>query len=190
MLMTEQGKELIRKVEKIFGFVPNMFRMLAECCPIAGRVLVSGGEILKEGSFTRRERQAVKLVISVMNGSEYCCSLSSTAGEKAGLHENEVKTILSGNIPGDNRLNGLVTAAKMIQRQRGRLTPNDLKMLQEKGVSRGDIFEIIAIISLTTLSNFINHANLTDLDEQYQPVEKKYQISTHCREQSAERVIQ
>ena len=50
---------------------------------------------------------------------------------------------------------------------RGLLAPGDLTSLEAEGVDRSQLYEVVALIALKTLSNYVNHIAHTPVDEAF-----------------------
>lgn len=158
--------QVLEQVKQKFGFVPNVLAEMAKS-PAALQVYVGGGAALANASLTPKEQQAVQLAVSTANKCEYCQAAHSMGGKMAGIDAADLEAIKSGGLPADARLKAVVSAARLVHEKQGWLDANDLSQLESQGISRAQLYEVIAIMGLKLISNYVNHIAHTELDEQF-----------------------
>ncbi|MCH8124237.1 MAG: carboxymuconolactone decarboxylase family protein, partial [Bacteroidetes bacterium] len=79
----------------------------------------------------------------------------------------EIEAITAGDLPSDSRLRSLITVARRILEKRGWLSADDLAEFEAQDIDRGQIYEIVALIGIKTISNFVNHIADTEIDPQF-----------------------
>jgi alkylhydroperoxidase family enzyme len=82
----------------------------------------------------------------------------------AGVSPADIEAIQKGALPDDSRLRSVVHAAWLVLDMRGSLGQNELSGLETEGIDRAQLYEIVAIIGLKTISNYINHIAHTPID--------------------------
>ncbi|NBB85419.1 MAG: carboxymuconolactone decarboxylase family protein [Bacteroidetes bacterium] len=167
---TANGKatDVRQQAKQAFGFVPNLIDEMAAHNPaVAETYLASNGAIEAGGLLSPAEQQVVILAISGYNDCHYCTKAHAAAGKGAGLDEGTIRTLVEGGLPTDDRQRALVRATKRVLGKRGWLGDADLSELETKGVSRGELYEIITLIGIKTMSNYINHIAQTEVDPQF-----------------------
>ena len=157
--------EVLAAAKKKFGFVPNLIKEMVKS-PAAAQVYMKGQEVMTEAFLTNQEQQVIQLAISTINNCHYCTKAHSALCKLAGTPQEEIEAIQSGSLPQDERLKALVSATRLIHEKKGWLSEEDLQSLDSLGIDRVQIYEIIALIGLKTLSNYINHIAHTELDPQ------------------------
>ncbi|HJN14200.1 MAG TPA: carboxymuconolactone decarboxylase family protein [Armatimonadota bacterium] len=159
--------EVMAEIEAALGFVPNFFRAMAQS-PAATRLYLAGLDIMQHSSLSEKESQAVQLAISAYNECHYCGPAHAKAAEMAGITPDDIMALRAGDELGDPDLIDIVGATRVILDKRGWLDEEDLRDLAQSGIYRETIFDIIAFISLKTISNYINHVEGTPLDARFQ----------------------
>lgn len=162
-----QAAETLAQVERAYGFVPNVLRELSTS-PAALQVYVAGQHALAQGTLSPGEQQAVQIAVAVFNQCPYCQTAHSWVGKKAGLSAEDIEAIKTGKTPQDTAIATIVEATRTILDRRGWLGMEDLRRLEQQGVSRAKLYEVIAFIGLKTISNYVNHIAHTPLDELFQ----------------------
>lgn len=156
-------QEIFDAVAKRYGFVPNLIREMSRN-PAVARVYLGGQDALADGVLSGPEKQALQLAISVFNECEYCRAAHSTGSRMAGLGEADVDAIERGELPQSPRLRTLVSAAWQLLEAKGFLTADQLKALEAEGVDRAQLYEVVALVGLKTISNYVNHIAHTPID--------------------------
>jgi len=153
-------------VKKKFGFVPNLIREMSRN-PAVARVYLDGQAAIGSGVLSHREQQVIQLAISVYNECDYCRAAHGLGSRRARAAPADIEAIQKGTLPEDPRLRSLVSATWQVLDVRGALTSQDLRALEAEGVDRAQLYEIVAIIGLKTVSNYINHIAHTPIDEAF-----------------------
>ncbi len=159
-----QRDMIFATVQKKFGFVPNLVRELAESPAVAQAYLSAADALANGSSLTAREQQAVQITVAAFNSCHYCTAVHGTLGMKGGLTKEDVSAILSGALPADGRLRLIVETTREILSRRGWLPQPDVTQLAERGLTRAQVFEIIAFVGIKTITNYINHIAQTPVD--------------------------
>lgn len=163
MAQVDAAEEVFAGVEKRFGFVPNVIREMAKS-PAVARVYLGGQEALAAASLSPREQQAVQLAISAYNGCDYCRAAHGMGARMAGVAPEDVQAIERGGLPQEPRLRSLVSTTLLILEKRGGLREAEIRGIESQGLDRAQIYEVIALIGLKTISNYVNHIAHTELD--------------------------
>jgi len=165
--LTQKQEEIRNQVKEAFGFVPNVIETMIEHNPTVAEFYLTGSGMLGNGTFNEKEHQAVIIAASTFNDCNYCTTAHSALGKQAGISDDDLKAIADQNTPSDERLAALTKATWTIQEKRGWLEESDIQELDQLGVGTTEIYEIIAIIGLKTISNYVNHINKTEIDPQF-----------------------
>ncbi len=162
-----QAREVLDQVENAYGFVPNVYREIAEHSPAVAEIYLKANERFEGASLTPQETQAVILAVSAYNDCHYCTKAHRAVGKMAGLPEDEIDALIAGGLPKDARLRTLTVATRRLMGKRGWLSDDDLAEFKALGLDRGPIYEIIALIGIKTITNYINHIAHTEVDPQF-----------------------
>jgi AhpD family alkylhydroperoxidase len=157
---------IFEEVKKKFGFVPNLIREMSRN-PAVARVYLEGQAAIAGGVLSPREQQVIQLAVSVYNECHYCRAAHRLGSRMAGVAPGDIEAIQKGALPEDARLRSLVSGTWQVLDVRGSLTPPDLRALEAEGIDRAQLYEIVAIIGLKTVSNYINHIAHTPIDEAF-----------------------
>lgn len=168
MPATAETRSVFEAIVKKYGFLPNLLKEFGETAPAVLELYLAGSRAMEKSSLNNKERNAVMLAVSAANGCRYCTAVHSTMLQAAGLSLEDIKNINQGAAPRDERLAAIVGATKQILQLRGWLKKPELTELEAKGVNKTLVYEIIALIGLKTITNYVNHINGTEIDSQFQ----------------------
>ena len=159
--------EVFDVVRRKYGFVPNLIREMSKS-PAVAKVYLGGQQALAEGRLSPRDREAVQLAVSVYNECPYCRAAHRMGAGANGIAPADVAAIERGDRPDDPRVRALVAATWEMLDVRGWLKAADLARLEAEGIDRAQTYEIVALIGLKTISNYVNHIAHTPIDEELQ----------------------
>ncbi|MDE1975701.1 MAG: carboxymuconolactone decarboxylase family protein [Elusimicrobia bacterium] len=165
--LQDNPEAVLDGIKKKLGFVPNIYKEMIKS-PAAFEVYVGGTQALeRRGILKPVERQAAMLAVSASNKCDYCASAHSLLAKASGMAEEDTAAVRSGGEPRDARLGALVRAVRLILDKRGFLDEENLRRLEKDGIARPQLYELIAIVGLKTISNYLNHINHTEIDPQF-----------------------
>lgn len=148
--------EFDHRANDLFGFVPTLFDELVRS-PAVANAYLSGLEALQDGVLTDAERNIIMLAVSAANDSTYCVEVHRSLAQQEHAEAEDLDLITMQQMPNDMRLQALTQTAWRILDKRGRLDMDDLEYLGSYGIEHRQIYEVIAIIGLKTLANYIQH---------------------------------
>lgn len=162
----KESRRALKQIENKYGFVPNYFGVLSES-PVALRAYVGVSNALQDSVLSPIERQVVALTISVTTDCAYCVADHSTLAEMAGMPDHILKELRQQKPLSDKRLNALRGLVLSILYHRGWVPKEDLEHYARVGYSERHILEIISVLALKIMSNYVNHIAKTPLDVQF-----------------------
>ena len=160
------AEEVLRAVEEEFGFRPNLIEEMVRA-PAAAQVYLGGQGAMEDASLTGAEQQAVQLTVAAFNHCHYCTAAHEGLAKQAGVAPSDAEAILEGGLPQEQRLRTLVKATRLVLEKHGWLDDDDLEELETAGVDRAQLYEIVALVGLKTISNYVNHIAGTEVDPQF-----------------------
>ncbi len=166
MTTVSSVEKALGQVERALGFVPNLFKEMS-ASPATLKVYLGGQEALRGGTLSASEQQAVQLAVSSANDCHYCQAAHGWLGRKVGLSPEEVTAIRKGGLPAAVELAPVVRATRLLLEKKGWLTAGDLVALEQEGITKAKVYEIVAFIGLKSISNYINHIAHTPIDHEF-----------------------
>jgi AhpD family alkylhydroperoxidase len=147
-------------LEKALGMVPNLYATMAYSENALPRYLAFQGA---KTSLTNKEKEAVNLVVSEVNGCKYCQSAHTVLGKMNGFSESDTLDIRSGESK-NPKLNALVCLAKEITETKGRVSEATLKDFYEAGYNDGSLVDLIMQISDKIAMNYLHNLTQVKID--------------------------
>ena len=162
----EASKPILDNVQLGFGFIPNLIRVMAESPATAGAYTALMDEFEKT-AFNTIEKQVILLAVSKENECGYCLAAHGKTAAMKGVAPAVVAAIGAGVPLADDRLQLLVTLVRSIVGSRGWPEPALVEKFHALGYTQQHYLEIILAVAMKTLSNYVNHAAETPLDEAF-----------------------
>jgi AhpD family alkylhydroperoxidase len=144
-------------LQKAIGMVPNLYATMAWSGNGLSKYLAYQGA---KTSLTNKEKEAVNLVVSQINGCIYCQSAHTVLGKMNGFSEEEILKLRAGHST-DQKLDGLVTLAKDITEHKGHVSGTRLDAFFAAGYDKGNLVDLILQISDKIAMNYLH--NLTEI---------------------------
>ena len=166
----EGSRNLLTQVKGKFGFVPNLFGVLAHA-PAALNAYMSLSDLFSGSSLSPVEQQVVLLTVSFENGCDYCMAAHSTGSRMAGIPAEVLSALRSGAPLPDVKLEALHEFTRKMVQLRGRIGEADLRSFTSAGYGERHVLEVIVGLAMKTISNYTNHVAGTPLDLAFQPQE-------------------
>ncbi len=166
MTVKDAAADVFEAVTAKFGFVPNLIREMARS-PAVARVYLGGQQAMASASLSAPEQQIVQLAVAVYNECPYCRAAHRGGCRQAGVAQADIELVEKGSLPEDRRLRSVVSATWQVLDTRGWLGPSDLASLEAEGIDRAQLYEVVALVGLKTISNYVNHIAHTPIDSQF-----------------------
>ena len=158
---SKQTQNLLVGIKKGLGFIPNMFGYMAEAPTTIEAYLELNGLVAKT-SLTTAQQQIALLAVSVENGCDFCVIAHRAIGKMKNVDTQTLNQITLNNEVVDVKDRALVKFAQSVTRNRGRQPEAEVLAFLDAGFTKQQIFEVILIVSIKTLSNYINHLTLPE----------------------------
>jgi uncharacterized peroxidase-related enzyme len=156
------SKPTLDAFTKNLGFTPNMLATFAQS-PIAFNAWATFRGSLNK-ALDLKTRELISLVVSEVNGCNYCLAVHSFAADKAKLPADEIILARKGHAT-DPKRDAVVQFARKVIDARGQVSDADLKAVRDAGYTDANIIEIVALVAVYSLTNFFN--NVFDPEKDY-----------------------
>lgn len=162
----ETSRATLEATAKKYGFLPNLFGVLAES-PAAVQAYAAINKALEQSALTPVEQQVVALTVSARNGCAYCVGAHSTVAQMVRMPEGVLAALREQRPLPDKKLDALRALVISITLHRGWVSAVDLERFAAAGYTRQHVLDVITLLALKTLSNYVNHIAQTPLDPQF-----------------------
>lgn len=151
-----EGKALLKKIQQGYGFVPNLFAYMAEA-PATIEAYLALNELVAKSSFTPAQQQIALLAASVENGCEFCITAHRAMGKMHESNQQTLDDLYSSSAINDVSDRALTSYVRKVVKQRGLMSSEDIQTFIDAGFNKQQVLEVVLIVSIKTLSNYINH---------------------------------
>lgn len=155
--VSADNQKLFDNLTQALGFVPNLYATFAHSDNGLAKYLAFENA---KTSLTNKEKEAVNLVVSEVNGCLYCQSAHTVVGKLNGFSEEEILNLRSGQ-SSDSKLAALVALAEDITENRGHASAKNLDAFFKAGYDNGSLVDLILQIGDKVISNYLH--NLTEI---------------------------
>ena len=141
--VSENNQAIFDHFKKVLGMVPNLYATMAYSENGLGNyVALQNGK----SSLRGKEREAINLVVSQVNGCVYCLSAHTVLGKMNGFTDEQVIDIRKGSAPFDAKLDALVKLVKSITENKGHADSILVDNFFAAGYNEGNLVDAIIII--------------------------------------------
>jgi len=166
--LTPESQELLEPFNKRLGKIPNLYSTIGYS-PNALKAMLQFEENLNHSIFSAKEREAVYLVVSQVNGCEYCLAAHSILAAKRGYKPDEILNLRRG-LALDAKLQAALQLAKAIAENKGNVQDSFKDAFFDAGFNEGALMELIALVTIRTFTNYVYVMTKIPID--YPTVEK------------------
>ncbi len=159
--VTEGNQAIFDQLQGALGFVPNLYAYYAKNENSLGAYLSFAN---RKSTLSKKTKEAINLVVSEVNGCDYCLSAHTVLGKMNGFSDDEILEIRSGSASFDARLDGLVRFAKEVASHNGQISESSRTDFFESGWSEADLVEVVVSIGEKTISNYLHNITQIDID--------------------------
>jgi len=149
--VTGANDNLFAHMERVIGFVPNIYAVFAHSARALPALMCLEG---MPSVFNEKEKTAVSLVVSQVNGCRYSLSAHTQLAIELGLTELDIMEIRSGFSTLSSRIDALVKLAQSIAVNRGWPGPGLIADFFREGYSKAALMEMIVLIGASTITNY------------------------------------
>lgn len=158
----EATKPTLDGIQKALGFVPNIFRLVANSPSVLAGFTSFQNALSKTLDVKTRER--IALAVAEVNGCGYCLSVHTYLGLNLAKIRPEEIALNRKGASADAKANAAVSFAAKVAEARGHVSNADIAAVRAAGFSDAQIVEIVAVVAENTFTNYLNEVARTDID--------------------------
>ena len=155
--VTPANQAIFDTLHKALGFVPNLYAAIAYSENGLGKYLAYQNA---KTTLSNKEKEAVNLVVSQVNGCVYCQSAHTVLGKMNGFSDDQLLDIRRGR-SANAKLNALIQLAASITKTRGNADAQLVDNFYAQGYTNENLVDLILQISDKTAMNYLH--NLTKI---------------------------
>ena len=150
-------------VQKSWGLVPNLHRVLAES-PAALEAYAALWGIAEKTGFTPQERNLVYIAIIYENECTYCMAGHTNLSRVAKVEPEVISAVREGRPIADSKLEALRQFAAKVTRSRGVVSEADVSAFKAVGYDNRAMLDVLVLAATKLISNYTNHVAETPND--------------------------
>ena len=155
------NQALFDQLKKGLGMVPNLYATLALSEHALGNYLALQNA---KSSITGKAREVVNLIVSQVNGCQYCLAAHTVIGGLVGLKPEQIIEIRRGGASFDAKLDALARLVKNIASERGHADPARVQAFFEAGWTPENLVDVIVVIGDKTVTNYLHATTQVPVD--------------------------
>jgi uncharacterized peroxidase-related enzyme len=155
--------ETLDRVQKSWGLVPNLHRVLAES-PAALEAYATLWSIAEKTALTPQERNFAYIAIIYENECTYCMAGHTNLSRMAKVEPEAITAVREGRPIADPKLEALRQFAAKVTRKRGVVSEADVSAFKAAGYDNRAMLDVLVLAATKLISNYTNHLAQTPLD--------------------------
>lgn len=157
------ARSSLQAVQKQFGVVPNLFRVIANS-PAALDGYLGLNAALAKGALDAKTRERIALAVAELNGCHYCLSAHTALAKSIAKLDDAEITANRNGASNDPKADAAVRFAVKIVLTHGHVSDADVSDVRLAGFDDAQLIEIVVHVALNTLTNYVNSAAGTAID--------------------------
>jgi alkylhydroperoxidase family enzyme len=149
----EGSKAPLKKLNEIFGMVPNVAGMIGNS-PVLANLFVPFFLGVHGGSLTEAEIQALLLTNAVTNNQPWAVAFHSHLALEAGLAPADVEAIRERRLPQEPRYAALSAYARALIERRGHVGDDTVEAFVAAGFRPDQALEVVGVSAASTITNY------------------------------------
>lgn len=163
------NQAIFDNLKKALGFVPNLYATIAHSENGLARFLAYQNA---KTTLSGKEKEAVNLIVSQVNGCLYCQSAHLVLGKMNGFTDEQLVDIRKGKSE-DAKLNSLVRLAADITKNRGNADNENVEAFFSSGFTKENLVDLVLQVSDKTAMNYLHNLTKIPVDFPEAPALKK-----------------
>ncbi|MEO1023410.1 MAG: carboxymuconolactone decarboxylase family protein [Bacteroidota bacterium] len=159
--VNENNQQIFDNLEKMVGFVPNLYATYAYNDTALGDYLALQN---RKSTLKAKEREIINLVVSEINQCYYCLSAHTAIGKMNGFSDEQILEIRAANISFDAKFDALAKFVQNAVINRSKPSPEVTENLFAEGYTEANLVDIIMVIGDKMISNFIHGTTQVPID--------------------------
>jgi uncharacterized peroxidase-related enzyme len=156
-----QNQAIFDQLKGKLGMVPNLYATLAHSENALGSYLAFQNA---KSSVIGKAREVVNLVVSEVNGCEYCLAAHTVIGGMVGFTPEQILEVRSGRASFDAKLDALAKLTRNIAENRGHADQALVDAFFAAGWSKENLVDAIVVIGDKTVTNYLHATTRVPVD--------------------------
>lgn len=151
--VSDNAKPAFDQFNKVMGKMPNLYATIG----YSGNALNSYLHYVSEqarGTFHAKEREAVYLIVSQLNGCEYCLASHTQSAIKNGWTEEETLNLRAGT-HAEQKWQVIYKVIRSVIEQKGKVDDELLGEFYALGYHEAAIMDLMVLINVMSFTNYV-----------------------------------
>ena len=140
-------------LKKNAGKVPNLYATIGYSANALNSYMAYV-QAQAKSTFHFKDREAIYLMVSQLNGCEYCLASHTLSAIKSGWTEDETLQLRAGNL-GDNKWKAIYDFISSVIQHRGQVNDPILQALYQNGYNEKAVMDLMILINIMSLTNYV-----------------------------------
>ncbi len=162
---SKEAKPILEQIQQGYGYIPNLFAYMAEA-PTTLEAYLALNKMIENTSLTPGQQQVALLAVSVENECDFCTIAHRAIGKMKQANQQTLDALNTKDKINNDIDAALTKFTQSVVKNRGRLSESTINEFLSAGFTKQQIFEVILIVSIKTLSNYINHLTNPEPNEE------------------------
>ena len=159
--VSPENQAIFDNLKKMLTFVPNLYATFAHSATALGTYLTLQNA---KSSLNAKQREVINLVVSQVNGCEYCLSAHTAVGKMVGFTDAQILEIRSGRASFDPKLDALARFVREVMETKGHVAPASTVAFLEGGWTQGNLVDVMMVVGDKIISNYLHGVTKVEID--------------------------
>jgi AhpD family alkylhydroperoxidase len=160
--VSAEAQTIFDKFKTTTGKVPNLYATIG----YSANALASYMAFVQaqaKGSFHGKDREAIFLIVSQLNGCEYCLSSHTLSAIKFGWTEEETLLLRAGKFP-EIKWKIIFNVTQSVIDNKGQVNEGLLNTFFETGYNSAALIDLMALINIMSFTNYVYRLTKIPID--------------------------
>lgn len=159
--VSANNQGIFDNLQKGLGFVPNLYAYFAKNeTALADYITLQN----RKSTLKAKEREAINLVTSQINGCRYCQSAHTVLGRMNGFTDEQIIELRKGSASFDNKLDALVKFTASTVENRGKATEESKEAFFAVGYTEANMIDVVIVVGDKIISNYLHNLTGFEID--------------------------
>jgi len=161
-MVDEKARAIFDALNEKLGMVPNIYAVTGYSSSVLADHIEQTNKVGK-GSFNMKEKEAIRLAVSEVNGCTYCLAAHTAIAKMNGFTHEEARSFRSLTAENE-KLYVLTTLAADIVVHRGKPSQLKLEAFFAQGYDEKALIDLVAVVLDITFTNYMHGVTRVPID--------------------------
>lgn len=160
--LAPDAQAIYDQFQQSIGKMPNLYATIG----YSANALATYTQYVKgqvKNTFHARDREGVYLIVSQLNGCEYCLASHTASAVKAGWKEEDTLLVRAGTHP-DRKWQVIYGIVRSAIEQKGAVDDTLLAAFYALGFSQGALMDLFVLINVMSFTNYVYRLTQIPID--------------------------